>query len=230
MTINKTEKLGYLFLAVVFAISLYFGFTDPAFFDDVFAAEDNAVEWITAIMLLCISILCFARLFTISKGKSITWKLGAFVFAIIFFFGAGEEISWGQRLFNIESSAFFLENNAQQETNLHNLVVSGKKVNKIVFSQLLMVAMVIYLIVIPILYRKMDSIKKLMQTFAVPVVKWHQTAAFIISTLIVAVIPPSRKWEVYELAFGVIFFLIFLFPLNGYIFKKGNIERGNKES
>lgn len=228
MTINKTEKLGYLFLAVVFAISLYFGFTDAAYFNDVFAAEDNAVEWITAIMLLCISILCVARLVTISKGKSMTWKLGVCAFAIIFFFGAGEEISWGQRLFNIESSAFFMENNAQKETNLHNLVVSGKKVNKIVFSQLLMVAMVIYLIVLPILYRKMNSIKKLTQTFAVPVVQWHQTIAFLASTLIVTVIPPSRKWEVYELAFGVIFFLIFLFPLNGYIFQKGEIKSHNK--
>lgn len=227
MTINRTEKLGYAFLAVIFAFSLYLGFTNPTYFNDVFTAEDNAVEWVTTIMLLCISILCIARLFTISKGKTMTWKIGVFAFAIVFFFGAGEEISWGQRVFNIESSAFFMENNAQKETNLHNLVVSGKKVNKIVFSQLLMVAMVVYLIVIPILYRKMDSVKRLMQTFAVPVVKWHQTIAFLVSTLIVAVIPPNRKWEVYELAFGVIFFLIFLFPLNSYIFGKGKIKSNN---
>ena len=224
MTINRTEKLGYTFLAVIFVISLYFGFTDPKYFNDVFAAEDNAVEWATTIMLLCISILCIVRLFTISKEKSLTWKIGVFAFALVFFFGAGEEISWGQRIFNIESGAFFMENNAQKETNLHNLVVSGKKVNKIVFSQLLMVAMVVYLIVIPILYRRMDSVKRLMQTFAVPVVRWHQTIAFLVSTLIVAVIPPNRKWEVYELAFGVIFFLIFLFPLNSYIFEKGKIK------
>lgn len=222
---NRTEKLGYTFLAVIFVISLYFGFTNQTYFNDVFAAEDNAVEWVTAIMLFCISILCITRLFTISKGKTITWKIGVFAFAVIFFFGAGEEISWGQRIFNIESSDFFMENNAQKETNLHNLVVNGKKINKIVFSQLLMVAMVVYLIVIPILYRRMTSVKKLMQTFAVPVVQWHQTIAFLISTLIVTVIPPSRKWEVYELAFGVIFFLIFLFPLNGYIFKKGTIDK-----
>lgn len=156
-----------------------------------------------------------------------TWKLGVCAFALIFFFGAGEEISWGQRIFNIESSAFFMENNAQKETNLHNLVVSGKKVNKIVFSQLLMVAMVVYLIIVPILYRKMDSVRRLMHSFAVPVVQWHQTIAFLVSTLIVTVIPPSRKWEVYELAFGVIFFLIFLFPLNDSIFQKGKIKSGH---
>lgn len=220
MTINKTEKLGYAFLAIIFIISLYLGFSNPDYFNNTFAAEDKAVESGTAIMLLCISLLCLFRLFTISKGKPITWKIGVFLFALLFFFGAGEEISWGQRIFGIESGDYFLQNNAQKETNLHNLVVEGKKINKIIFSQLLMVAMVIYLLVLPVLYRKKEWVKNLADKFAVPVVKWHQTIAFIASTILVAIIPPDRKWEVYELAFGVIFFLIFLYPLNGYIYNK----------
>ncbi|MEL4307812.1 hypothetical protein [Joostella sp. CR20] len=220
MSINKTEKLGYAFLAVVFIFSLYLGFTNVDYFNNVFTAEDKTVETGTAIMLLCVSLLCFYRLFSISKGKSTTWKIGVLLFAILFFFGAGEEISWGQRIFGIESGEYFLQNNAQKETNLHNLVVGGKKVNKIIFSQLLMVAMVIYLIALPIMYRKMEWVKNLADNFAVPVVKWHQTIAFIISTILVAIIPADRKWEVYELAFGIIFFLIFLYPLNGYLFNK----------
>ena len=53
------------------------------------------------------------------------------------FFGAGEEISWGQRIFHIESSKFFNENNSQKETNLHNMIVDGVKLNKLIFSNLL---------------------------------------------------------------------------------------------
>ena len=34
---------------------------------------------------------------------------------------AGEELSWGQRIFQWETGEFFIENNAQGETNLHNL-------------------------------------------------------------------------------------------------------------
>ncbi|MCX2680278.1 hypothetical protein OOZ15_10035 [Galbibacter sp. EGI 63066] len=218
--INRTEKLGYTFLSIIFVLSLYLGFSNPQYFDNTFAAEDNTVEYATALMLLCVSLLCFFRLFSIGKGKSFTWKLGVFLFAILFLFGAGEEISWGQRIFNIESGEYFLQNNAQKETNFHNLVVGGKKVNKIVFSQLLMVGMVIYLIFLPILYRKNTWIKKTVDRFAVPVVKWQHTIAFVISTLIVTVIPPDRKWEVYELAFGVIFFLIFLGPLNASVFDR----------
>lgn len=220
MILTKTEKVAYAFLAVVFAISLYFGFTDQDFFNKVITREDGSVEYGTAVFLLLISLLCFYRLFTLGKSKSLTWKIGVLGFALLFLFGAGEEVSWGQRIFDIESSEYFLKNNAQKETNLHNLVVGGKKVNKIIFSQLLMLVMVIYLIAIPFLYRRKQWLQKLMNRFAVPVVQWHHTIAFLIATLLVAINPPDRKWEVYELAFGVIFLLIFLNPFNKEIFKK----------
>lgn len=216
--LTKTDKLGYSFLTIIFILSLYFGFTNPEYFNSKFAVEDGFVEYVTSIMLLLISILCLYRLVT-CKNKSALWKFGTLMFVIIFFFGAGEEISWGQRIFNIESSEYFIENNAQAETNLHNLVVGGKKINKIIFSQLLMVVMVLYLIVAPVLYRKKEWFKNLANRFAVPIVKWHHTVAFIVSTILVTINPPDRKWEVYELVFGVIFFLIFLNPLNDFLFK-----------
>jgi hypothetical protein len=218
--LTKTDKLGYAFLSFIFILSLYFGFTNGEFFNSKFTVEDGVVEYSTAVMLFLLSILCVYRLFTIGKNKPILWIIGTLLFALLFFFGAGEEISWGQRILEIESSEYFKENNAQAETNLHNLVVDGKKVNKIIFSQLLMAVMVLYLLVSPILYRKQEWFKNLANKFAVPIVKWHHTIAFIISTILVAVNPPARKWEVYELAFGVIFFLIFLNPLNDFIFEK----------
>lgn len=218
--LTKTDKLGYIILAIVFILSLYFGFTNVEFFDSKFTVEDGVIEYSTALMLFLLSVLCLYRLFTIGKSKPILWKLGTLLFVLLFFFGAGEEISWGQRIFDIESSEYFKQNNAQAETNLHNMVVDGKKINKIIFSQLLMVVMVLYLIVSPLLYRKQEWFKNLATKFAVPIVKWHHTIAFIISTVLVAINPPDRKWEVYELAFGVIFLLIFLNPLNKFIFKK----------
>lgn len=221
-TLTKNDKLGYGFLALVFILSLYYGFTNPDYFNSNFAREDGIVEYSTAIMLFLISVLCIYRIFKIGKGKPALWKLGTFMFALLFFFGAGEEISWGQRIFEIESSEFFKENNAQSETNLHNLVVEGKKINKIIFSQLLMLVMVFYLIISPLLYRKKEWFKNLANTFAVPIVKWHHTITFVTSTILVVINPPNRKWEVYELAFGVIFLLIFLEPLNKVIFKKVN--------
>lgn len=224
-TLTKTEKLGYAFLMLVFAASLYFGFTNLDYFDTGFSVEDGPVEWGTTIMLFSVSLLCIFRFFSNTKQKPVLWLLGTVIFALLFFFAAGEEVSWGQRIFNIQSGEFFKENNAQGETNLHNLVVEGKKINKLIFSQLLMLVMVLYLIVSPILYRKMTWFKDLANRFAVPIVRWHHTIAFIVSTLLVALNPSSRKWEVYELAFGVIFFLIFLNPLNTFIFRNHSEDK-----
>jgi hypothetical protein len=219
-SLNRTEKLAYLFLILVFTLGIYYANTDLNHFDTVYTKEDGFAEYGTAFLLFCISILCFYRFFTFFKTKKTLWKFGVLAMAFVFIFGAGEEISWGQRIFNIESSEYFLENNAQGETNLHNMVVDGKKVNKIIFSQLLTIVLVLYLIITPFLYQKLEWFKNLVNKFAVPIVKWHHTIAFLVSTSLIMLMPSSRKWELYELAFGVIFFLIFLYPLNKQIFQK----------
>ena len=219
-TLTRTEKLAYIFLILIFGLGIYYANTNLQYFDEVYTKEDGFAEYGTAFLLFCSSMLLFSRFFKLFKLKKGFWKLGIFFMAIIFLFGAGEEISWGQRIFNVESSDYFLENNAQGETNLHNMVVDGKKVNKIIFSQLLTIILVIYLIITPILYRKFKSIKNLADMFAVPIVQWHHTIAFLSATAILVFIGSNRKWELYELAFGVIFFLIFLNPINKNIYTK----------
>lgn len=217
-SLSRLEKLGFSFLLLIFAFGIYFANTDAEYFDIHYAQEDGFAEYGTAIMLLCLSIYLFSRFFKLKK--TVTWKIGVILMALVFLFGAGEEISWGQRIFNIESSEYFKENNAQQETNLHNMVVNGKKVNKIIFSQLLTLILVIYLIILPIIYRRIESIKKLIDMFGVPIPRLQHTIAFLVATGLVLAMPASRKWELYELAFGVIFLLIFLNPYNSYIYKK----------
>ncbi|RNL85602.1 hypothetical protein ED312_12090 [Sinomicrobium pectinilyticum] len=220
--LSRIEVFGYMFLIITFVNSLYFGFTDAALFNEHYAQEDGLVENETALMLLAISILCVYHLFKLWNFKKPLWKAGTLIFAVLFFFAAGEEISWGQRIFGMESGEFFLENNAQGETNLHNLVVGDTKVNKLIFSQLLMIVMVLYLVIVPLLYKKVRWIKNLADTFAVPIVEWRHTIAFIVCTILVSLIPADRKWEVYELAFGIIFFLIFLNPFNRHIFRESS--------
>ncbi len=219
-SLTRTEKLGYSFLVLLFSIGIYYANTNLEFFDTSYAQEDGFAEYGTAFMLLSIFLLLFSRLFKLWSVKSATWRFGMFIMGLVFLFGAGEEISWGQRIFNIESSEYFIEHNAQKETNLHNMVVDGTKINKLIFSQILTLVLVIYLIILPVIYRRFDGIKKLVDMFGVPISKWHHTIAFITATVLILAMPSTRKWELYELAFGVIFLLIFLNPLNKYIYKK----------
>jgi len=212
--ITRLETISYIVLALILAIGAYFSFTDDTFFNTVYAAEDGLAESATAVVLFAISVLTSIRLFKLWPYKKGLWKFGMIVLITVFIFGAGEEISWGQRIFNVESSEYFKENNAQGETNLHNMVVNGKKVNKIVFSQILTLILVIYLLIVPFLYRKKEWVRSFLNQFSVPVATWSQVIAFLGLTAIISIMPSSRKWELYELGFGIIFFLIVYNPFN----------------
>src|SRR5690606_26021664 len=85
--------------------------------------EDGPIENATALFLLIGSITMAIHGFKIlSSGKHArTIAYAAFAVAIAFFVFAGEEISWGQRIFNIETGEFMQQYNWQNEMNLHNL-------------------------------------------------------------------------------------------------------------
>ena len=112
-------------LLLVLIVGLYFAIKDPSYFSNTYVPEDGLFENLTAVFLLFISIVMAWRIIKFRKGKSWLWYLTHIGVMLIFFFGAGEEISWGQRIFNIESSEFFEEHNTQDEMNLHNLEIGG---------------------------------------------------------------------------------------------------------
>ena len=74
--------------------------------------EDNFLEWGTFAFAIMASIVFFIR--------GVLGSQFAYLCCIAFFLFAMEEISWGQRVFLIESPELFLRHNAQQEINLHN--------------------------------------------------------------------------------------------------------------
>lgn len=55
------------------------------------------------------------------KQKKILPIVVVSMFVLILFVMAGEEISWGQRIFQWETTGYFADNNMQSETNLHNI-------------------------------------------------------------------------------------------------------------
>lgn len=213
------EIFFYSFLLGVLVVGLYIANFLPAYFDENFAAEDGYIEYTTAILLICSSFLLVFRFINIGSEKKMFWRIGILISAILFFFAAGEEISWGQRLFNISSGEFFNEKNLQKETNLHNLTLGEVNLNKLIFGKLLTIFLSIYLLILPVLYKKSRWIKSAMDSFAVPIVQWHHVGAFIGSTIVILWINSERKWELYEFCFALIFLMIFLKPFNKHIYK-----------
>jgi hypothetical protein len=88
--------------------------------------EDHFFELIGAFSFLVTSLLFLYGFRVARKALDKTWaslmkQLVYLGLAALFFFGAGEEISWGQRILGFETPTALSQVNRQEEFNLHNL-------------------------------------------------------------------------------------------------------------
>jgi hypothetical protein len=76
--------------------------------------EDRFFEWLTALCFLSVSII-FLLLY--ARVRNIIFL----ILTAVFFFGFGEEISWGQRLLGFGTPESLQVRNVQNEFNIHNI-------------------------------------------------------------------------------------------------------------
>ncbi len=99
-----------LVVSISYSVYLFFNAETVAFLEK----EDGLFEWLTfGFFFLAFTIAGF--LFRKSGNIFIL------LLALVFFFAAGEEISWGQRIIGFETPAKISQVNLQHEFNIHNL-------------------------------------------------------------------------------------------------------------
>jgi hypothetical protein len=101
------------------------------------------------------------------------------LFFLIFFFSFAEEISWGQRMLDTETTGFFSKHNVQNETNIHNLDIfsvadsysQGKKgIYKLINSNVLFKLFCLFwCVLLPISYAYVDIVRVIVSKIKVPV-------------------------------------------------------------
>ncbi len=152
MKIGRVELITLIFVFLMILTGMVLFAIDRSLFRD-YVHEDGIIEWLTVAALVCGMIICITRTIRLRNKKPLFFLSGTVFFTLLFIFGAGEEVSWGQRIFNLDTPELFQKYNAQKETNIHNFVVYGVKINKLVFSKILGIVAVIYTVLIPfILY------------------------------------------------------------------------------
>ncbi|MFT2010729.1 hypothetical protein ACMA1I_18795 [Pontibacter sp. 13R65] len=210
-----TEISTIYLIAILIFIGIITSFTHQTWFETVYVVEDGLIESITVVGLLAISVLMFYRYFRLRKQKGRLFRMVLLATALLGIFGAGEEISWGQRIFDIESTEFFQQHNAQQETNLHNMVINGQKVNKLIFSKLLFAGIVSYLLLVPLFYHRSAAFRKLADsTIGIPVARLYQVILIGSILILTALSPSSKRDELNEFGLSFAFLLIFMYPQN----------------
>ena len=111
--IDKIAIIASILTIISFYIGEFLGASYPLHEEDSLFEALTAVFAIIAAMIFIIS--------TKNVNDLLTKSLLVLLALFSFFFGM-EEISWGQRIFNWETSSSWAEINRQNETNLHNLL------------------------------------------------------------------------------------------------------------
>lgn len=221
-SLSFTEKVILLLVTLILATGYYLFYTNVPRFEK-FVEEDGLVEWLTVLGLLMGCVVCVSRFIILKKKRNWWFLFVVIALGLLLFFAAGEEISWGQRILGIKSSEFFTENNAQGETNLHNLVVDGVKLNKLIFSIGLSIMMGIYLVVFPILYQKNQKIKQWIDHSGIPIPQLYQVIAIALLFILTQLIHHGKNAELLEAGIALLFFLIIKYPTNKFIFRNNHL-------
>ncbi len=199
-------------LIIIWIFSLISSYLYPETFEYV-VQEDGIIENLTAVVIFIAMCITGTRIFRLWKSKVWQWKVVMFGLLSLLIFALGEEISWGQRIFNIDSDPFFKENNTQGEMNIHNLKLGGIKLNFLI-SQVFTVLLSLYLLVLPYFYRKKENIARLVDLSGIPIPTFRQTFFMLFPLILVLIMTHGSKWEILEISLAMAGLLIILLPLN----------------
>lgn len=229
---QPAERLVLINGAALFGLGVILALFNPDYFHDVYSAEDGVMEWLTVMTLATVAVLIAGRL---RRGyREFGWmqRLVLALLALLAVFGAGEELSWGQRLIGIDSPEFFRDHNRQGETNLHNLEVAGANLNKLLFAKGFLVFFILYLAVLTPLYHRSGRVRALADNCGVPIPKPYQIAGYAVVILAVegllnlAPVDVPRRGELTEFAIPVLAALNIIYPFNQAVFESGGGDDG----
>ncbi len=163
--------------------------------------EDGVLEWATVVLMLPATWLCLqgARRMR-ADGARLPWFFAGLMAFCVFF--AGEEISWGQRLMAYQPPEYFLENNSQQELNVHNLFKKYVRT-----KYLLMGILGLYGVLLPLLSHFVAPIRALTERLGVIVPPVLLVPGFAATGLLIYDYPWKYTGEVAECLFSLALYL-----------------------
>lgn len=143
-----------ILLTFLFAVIVLYLFIFQSELFSVLSLEDKLVEWASTLFLFAGSFVFIITIFRYWKSTDLTrfTKFSLIFLAFGFFVLAMEEISWFQRVLEIETPKAF-EKNLQHEMNLHNFASN-------LVENVFYLGIWLFLIVLPFLYLLFSFISK----------------------------------------------------------------------
>jgi hypothetical protein len=148
--------------------------------------EDSIIEYAGAFFLLGASILCLYLFLHPLINKSLVVEnkfrnnISYLFLSIVLFLSFAEEISWGQRIFNWKSSQYFIAENIQHETNVHNLKFGAF----LSLNRLFPIFWIFYCLVVPIAVKLSKKVETTLNKIHLPLAPIWLGVAILINAII----------------------------------------------
>ena len=206
---------GHPVIAVGMAINVFVLILALAWANDPAAlwrlvVEDGIVEWMQFLCFALLSgLLGFLAVEQWQREPKVNLQLAAFVFlSALVGLAALEEISWFQRILNIASPEFFLQNNRQAETNIHNLAMGSGSLHKVVLLKIIAIVGITHNIILPLLARKRPGVRAFVEKFGLYLPPlWPSVIYIVLVAISHLAIDHPRKGELGEM-FGAVHYLV----------------------
>jgi hypothetical protein len=226
-------------IAIAITLISTLGYTLVFLPEDTFlwlAKEDGILEWAGTLFFLATSVfllLLFFRNNSFAKKEDASMyntygkRIWFLLLGLLFFFLFGEEISWGQRIFGLETPEGLSAINKQKELNFHNLGPmhlyddEGNRKTGLALhltaKRIFIYIFTLYLFVLPLCVKYIPAIAILARRFYLPVPKIELGFMFLANVVLYSVFRPFGSHEllagravseVQEMNFALVLFFI----------------------
>jgi hypothetical protein len=198
--LKNISKYLFPFLVLVFAV-LYL--TNEPYYR-LLINEDQAVEWLTFLFLI-LSGFSSAVLANKIKHRYHYYHWFFILFAGFCILAGFEEISWGQRVFGVETTEFFQKHSDQQEINLHNTFQGTVGIKT---KHIALLLMFIYGVILPWREKKKDAHVEWLKEHQLVLPPTFLIPGFLMATLLMLDFQTGYEEEIGEFFFSLCFFLM----------------------
>ena len=175
--------------------------------------EDGIVEWMQFLTFTVLAALL--GFIAVERWKSHpVWTLELLALgglSLVVALAALEEISWFQRVLDVQSPEFFLEKNRQAETNLHNLALGSGSIHKTIMLKAIFIVGMLHNLILPLMARSRPAIKRWIESVGLYLPPLPAAIAYLVLVALShLLIDHPRKGELGEM-FGATHYLATVF-------------------
>ena len=222
---RKLEQIVFGFIFLIVALGVFFSHSDRLLFEKSWIGDKGWVEVFIIIGMILNMLVNIYRANILRPFRSNLFITCTWLLALAFFIGLGEKISWGQSFFDFQSPDFFVRYNIYGETNFRHLKLVNWSMGESLFDQLFKPIMIFYFLLLPFLYEKWSSVKKLVDQLGFPLARLYHLVAYVMVILLCEGMAGNGSVQILEFGGCWIILLVFCRPYNRKLFSRVSFKR-----